>query len=290
MYASPDEARSDLFLAGAVFVFGGTLVTILLSVIPLGRIPGVAPGLALVMPIVLTVLVPTLLIRYRKQSWADHGLAGFDASVAPALLAAAVITVGGVAATLLMGRPATSAMPVLQMANAPLGVVSSTLQVTGSLVLAGYGMVKARDAFRGNPVGLGEAVLRIGRIVAIVGGFALALMIMGDLFSGRNDLDGLVLVGYLLRPAAVAAAVWLVLRQLGGDGTSTLPVLITPTAIMALGQFGLRFGGGAFLDSLYRAALFAGVGIVLAVIAERTGRISGAVILGLGVALLAGLS
>src|SRR5690606_6192744 len=58
MYTSPDEARSDLFLAGAVYVFGGIVIALLLDILPLQRIPGVDIGLALVLPIVTTALVP----------------------------------------------------------------------------------------------------------------------------------------------------------------------------------------------------------------------------------------
>ena len=289
MYARPDEARSDLFLSGAVFVFGWTIVNILMTVLRLDRIPGVQPTLLIALPIILTVLAPTLLIRYRKQTWAEHGLTGFDASIPPALLAAGVIVAGGVGSNVLMGYGATNAMPILQLPVAPLGVVASALQTTGALVLAGYGIVKARDAFGGNPISLSEGVARVGRILLIVGGVALAFMIIGDLFSGQNNLDGLVLVSYLLRPAAVVAAVWIVLRQLGGTATVTLPILVTPTLLMGMSQFGIRLGG-AFLDGLYRGAIYAGLGLLLAIIAERTGRISGAVIVGLGVALLAGLA
>ncbi len=69
MYTSTEDARSDLFLSGAVFLFGGIIVQAVLRIIPLDRIPGLGAVLAVVLPLVTTVLVPYLLIRYRKEPW-----------------------------------------------------------------------------------------------------------------------------------------------------------------------------------------------------------------------------
>lgn len=285
MYTTPDEARSDLVLAVATYVFGPALVGLLFAVIPLGRVPGVGEATALALPLVFTILVPLLLIRYRRQSLAGHGFGGVDASVPRAVLLAVPVIAAGAAAGLLAGWPVVMVLPAAGLVDLPgggtIGALARVLRLVGVLLLTAYALTKAPSAFRGQPLGLRDGVTRVGRILAIVGGAALALMIVGDLLSGRGALDGLTLGVDLLQAVGVAGAVWLALRGADHTRTTTLPVLVTGVAVMAIGPFGLFGGVGAFLAGLYSAMLHGAMGLALAVVVQTTGRTTGALVLGL---------
>ncbi|MGI8876100.1 MAG: hypothetical protein ACR2KP_17610 [Egibacteraceae bacterium] len=290
MYTSPDEARSDLFLSVAAYVFGPLILTILVNLIPLDRIPGVSATLALVEPVLFTVAVPFLLIRYRNQSLRDYGLSGADRSLPTGVLVAVPIVLAGLVGAVLAGAAITTAVPLAALGRGSSGGVV-TLLVRALfwpclLLLAAYGTVKARDAFRSHPVTLTETVVRVGRILAIAGGAALALLITSDLITGSGAFDGLTLVSYLLQPAGVVAAVWLALRREGGSTVVSMPLVVTPVVIMAVGPFALTFNAFALITGVYFAALFGGIGLVVAIIVERTRQATGVIVMGLLIALL----
>lgn len=290
MYTSPDEARSDLFLSVAAYVFGPLILAIVLSLIPLTRIPGVSVALELVEPVLFTVAVPFLLIRYRTESLGDYGLWGADRSLSTGVLAAVPIVLAGLVGAVLAGAPIATAVPLAALGGGSAGgvvnLLSRALFWPCLLLLAAYATVKARDAFRSNPVALSETVVRVGRILAIAGGVALALLITSDLITGSGAFDGLTLVSYLLQPAGVVAAVWLALRREGGNSVVSTPLVVTPVVVMALGPFALTFNAFALMTGVYFAALFGGIGLVVAIIVERTRQATGVIALGLLVALL----
>jgi hypothetical protein len=279
-YTSPEEARSDLFLSGAAYVFGGSLLAIIVSTTGINRIPGVGVALAVVLPIVTTVLVPLLLMRYRGESLRDLGLGGGgDPSVVPGLVAGLPVVVAAVAASALASRPILSGLPVLNLGGPAglLGMLVGLLQWLGVLFLAFYGTVKARDAFRGEAQSLDDAVVRVGRFVGILAGVALVLMILSLL----RRLEGTDVLALLAYPVGVTAAVAVALRLTAGSGTSTMPTVLTPVVLLAIGPFAITLNATAFTFMLYGVALYAGIGLVVAVLVERTRRGGGVLALAL---------
>lgn len=278
-YTSPDEARSDLFLAGATYLLGRTVLGLLFTATRLDRLPGVSPTLRVLVPILTTVVVPVLLMRYRKESLRDLGLGRSDASIAPGLLAGLPLIAASVAAALLASQPITTGLPVLNVGASTdvFSLLVALLEWAGLLFLAFYCTVKARDAFRGEPQDLEDAVVRVGRFVGIAGGVALVLLILA-FFSSLRGLDVLGLVAY---PVGVAAAVFVALRAASGARTTTLPTVLTPVVLLALGPFALQFNATAFVAGVYAAALYGGLGLVVAVLVERTRQGAGVLALAL---------
>lgn len=283
-YTSPDEARSDLFLSGAAYVFGGTLVAILFSVTRLDRVAGVGTALAIVLPILTTILVPVLLMRYRGESLRDLGLGGGgDGSVVPGLLVGLPIVAASVVAPLLAGGSPADGLPILQLGGARSGLllVIGIVQWCGVLFLALYGTVKARDAFRGETQPLEGAVTRVGRIVAIIAGVSLVMLILAVL----GDLQGMDSLALIVLPLGVAAAVLLALRITSGPTSTTLPTVLTPVVLLALGPFAITLNVTAITIVLYQVALYSGIGLIVAVLVERTQRGAGVLALALVLAL-----
>lgn len=177
MYTSPDEARSDLFLAGAVYLFGGLVIGLLLEIIPLQAIPGVDIALAFLVPIVTTALVPHLLVRYRRESWSAYGLGAPDASFWAGAVAGLPLVAASVAVALAFGGDATVGLPVVAIGSgALLNLLLRLVSWLGLAVLAVYGTVKARDAFRPDYSTVRDASREIGRWVGIVLGATTVLL------------------------------------------------------------------------------------------------------------------
>jgi hypothetical protein len=280
-YTSPDEARSDLFLSGAVYLFGGTLLAILLNATGLTRVPGLGLVLTVALPVLTTVLVPALLMRYRGETLADLGLGGEggESSIAPGLLAGLPIVAAAVVAALLASQSIAASLPVLNLGG-PAGAFAigvGLLQWLGLLFLALYGTVKARDAFHGESVGIDDAVVRVGRFVAIAAGVAVALLILRQLIRSDGG-DVLALLAY---PLGVAVSVVIALRMTRGASTTTLPTVLTPVVLLALGPFGITFNAVGLVLGIYGGALYGGIGLVVAILVERTRRGAGVLALGL---------
>lgn len=254
MYTSPDEARSDLFLAGAVFLLGPIIVDLLLSIIPLRRLPGAGTVLDIALPLVFTVLVPYLLIRYRNESLRSYGLGSSPGALGLGVLLGAPVVVAAVVATVVEGDALGDALPVLFLADG--AVVLTLARLASWLGLAGlavYGTVKARDAFRGDPQTLRTTAVEIGRVVAGVSVVATVLLALA--------LD--ISLGLLLLPLGVAGAVVLAVRSLRGPSSTTRPTLLTPVVLLALGPFALSFDAFRFVTGLWLAALLAGIGLAM---------------------------
>jgi hypothetical protein len=254
MYTSPDEARSDLFLAGAVFLLGPIIVDLLLSIIPLRRLPGAGTVLDIALPLVFTVLVPYLLIRYRNESLRSYGLGPSPGALGLGVLLGAPVVVAAVVATVVEGDALGDALPVLFLADG--AVVLTLARLASWLGLAGlavYGTVKARDAFRGDPQTLRTTAVEIGRVVAGVSVVATVLLALA--------LD--ISLGLLLLPLGVAGAVVLAVRSLRGPSSTTRPTLLTPVVLLALGPFALSFDAFRFVTGLWLAALLAGIGLAM---------------------------
>lgn len=276
MYVTPHEARSDLFLSAAVYLFGPLFLQVLLGVAPVADLPGVGVTLAVLLPLVVTLLVPALLVRYRRESLGDYGVGGPTGGPAltAGLLAAAPIAVAAAAAGAVAGDLAAS-LPLLAAARgAPALVLVQLARWLGLVGLAVYVTVKARDAFAAQPQYLRPAMLEIGRFVAVVAAVAAVLLAV----AAES-------VAPLLLPLGVAGAFLVALRRVNPLTLTSRSTLLTPTVLLALGPFTLSFDAVAFVESVWVAALSAGVGLVVGVLQEARRSPLGAVGLAVVVAL-----
>lgn len=289
MYTSPDDARSDLFLSGAVFLFGPTAIRILLDLVPLNRVALLGELISVAVPLVVTVLVPLLLMRYRRESVRSFG---FGASVGGAgfgVLLALPIVAAGVLVSVFQGVPPHFAFPVTALDH-PAAAWDLLARVAGWLGLVGlgvYGTYKARDAFRSDYQTVAEGLSRIGLIVMAVAGGATVLYIIGLLAPGGVRVADLLLV---LFPLGVGGALLLAHRSLRGPSVTSRAVLLTPTVIFALGPFALSLHGLTFVTHLYLASLHAGIGLAVAALVEGRRQAWAAMALGLTLALFSPLS
>lgn len=265
MYTSPDDARSDLFLSAAVFLFGPLVISLLLEVLPLPNFEPLFHVLNVGIPLVVTVLVPYLLIRYRKESLRSYGFAGAPAQNLGigALLAVPLVVASMLALLLRFGGETSN--PMLMTTQ---GGVSMTLarlaHAVGRALLALYVTVKARDAFRQDYLTVREGLRDIGRWVVLAAAGALVLLALGELVRG----NGVRLAAYLLLPLGLVGSYVLALRTLRGPSVSSRQVLLTPTVVLALGPFTLSLSGERLLGSVYEAALWGGVGLLVGVLTE----------------------
>lgn len=270
MYTNTEDARSDLFLAGAVFLFGGIILRVLLNIVPLGRIPFVAPLLAIVLPLVTTVLVPFLLIRYRGEPWSMYGLGSFSPTAFGygALLGVPMV-VAGLMGALAAGLPPASAVPVAGITGTGgLDVLVRTAQWLGFALLAVYGTVKARDAFRGDAQPLDQGARAIAKILglAVVAAVILLLLSLGARGVLLGNLEAAV--GIILMPLGVATALVVVLGQIRGAGSTTRPTLITPAVLLGLAGFQISFNAVAFVTAVYLGGLLALLGLLVGILQE----------------------
>lgn len=269
MYTSTEDARSDLFLAGAVFLFGGIILRVLLNLVPLERIPFVAPLLAIVLPLVTTVLVPFLLIRYRGEPWSMYGLGSFSASAFGygALLGLPVV-VAGLVAALATGVSPTSAVPLAGVAGPTVAVLARVSQWLGFALLAVYGTVKARDAFRGEAQTLAEGARQIAKILGVAVLAAVVLLLLS--LAARGVLLGSLeaAVGVVLMPLGVATALVVVLGQLPASSVTTRPTLVTPAVLLGLAGFHISFDAVAFVTAVYLGGVLALLGLLVGLLQE----------------------
>ncbi|MBW3601616.1 MAG: hypothetical protein KY434_02820 [Actinobacteria bacterium] len=273
-YVTPDEARSDLFLSGAVYLFGPLFLRVLLGVVPVAALPGAGAILAVGLPLVVTVVVPGLLMRYRRESLGDYGVGAAGAQALPAgLLVAAPIAAAAAVAGLATGD-LTAGLPLLAAPRVPGLLLAQLARWLGLAALAVYVTVKARDAFAAQPQYLRPAMLEIGRVVGVVGAVAAVLLAV----AGRS-------VAPLLLPLGVAGAFLVALRRLNPGTLTSRSTLLTPTVLLALGPFTLSFDAVAFVESIWVAALSAGVGLVIGALQEARRSPLGALGLGVVVAL-----
>lgn len=291
MYTSTQDARSDLFLSAAVFMFGGLIVQAVLRIIPLGRIPGLTPVLAVVLPLVTTILVPFLLIRYRKEPWSMYGLAGFAPTAFVLGVGLAVpLAIAGVIAAVVTGTSPAFAVPLAGLTDAGASVVDLLARIArwlGYVLLAVYGTVKARDAFSAMP----QAMLAVARQIAgILGGVvavATALLLVSMATQGRLPDDLHVAAELVLTALGVATAVVVMLGRIGSAGTVTRPTLVTPAVLLGMVLLrGLRFDALSLVTAVYYIGLLALLGLVVGLLQESRRTAWAAVGLALAIATL----
>jgi len=267
MYTTPDEARSDLYLAGAVYLFGDLLLGVFLRLVPLGEIPYLGVAILALLPLVTTIVVPYLLIRYRKERLADYGLTGPSPLFLRGLLIGVPLVVAAVVGGLLAGPDSGLGMPLVTLAltGSVFEVVNRLAFFFGVTLLAIYATVKARDAFRADPSYVASTMVRIGRVLAVVSAAASVLLALSTVVAGENLLGRSAL---LLYPLAVGGSAWLAHREVTGRQVTSRAILLTPAVVFALGAFFLSFDAYAFTFGVWRASYLAGLGLIVGVLVE----------------------
>ncbi len=284
MYTTPDEARTDLYLAGAVYLFGDLILRIVLGLVPLDRIRFVGPVIVALLPLVTTILVPYLLIRYRKERLADYGLTKPSPLFLRGLLIGVPLVVAALVTGWLAGAGPGGGLPIFGVVQGALLLfVRRITFVFGLVLLCVYATVKARDAFRSDPRYLPTGVLEIGRILAVVSAVTSALLILSTVLGGQSLVVRSTL---LLFPLAVAGSAYLAYRELAGRQLTSRAILLTPTVILALGAFAFRLDAFEFTYGLWRAAYLAGIGLIVGALVESQRSAWGALGLATLVALL----
>ncbi len=271
MYTSTEDARSDLFLSGAVFVIGPAVFDILRSLLPVDRIPGVTVLLILLIPVATTALVPYLLMRYRGESFGQYGYgAGLPPNFGVGLLLALPLVAASVLTALIVsGDPVAGIGLVALVSGEPLVLLARLLTWVGLGFLAVYTTVKARDAFRSDYRTVRDETIGLGRILAVVAAVAISIALLftapgsGGLGRGAQVF---ALLGLL--PLGVAASVALVLWLIRGPSATSRATMLTPVVIMALGPLQLSFNLQALALTVRQAVVYAGIGLVIAALQE----------------------
>lgn len=261
MYEDPEEARSDLLLAGAVFVFGPILLTLLLSIVPLLRVPGAAVVLSLAIPLLLTVAVPVSLARWRGDGPAAFGLTGDRSDLIVGVLFALPAVAMSLAAGVLAGGSLLSGLPVAGLAapsgNVVLGLLARLLTWLGLAVLVLFAARKAGAAFRSETTSVPAGMARIGGIIAAVLFIAAGLRLL---------LTGLP--SSLMLPLGVAGSVYLIWRGVRRPTATGFAVLLAPTVLLALGSFFLTLSPTRLVEGVWSAALVAALGLGMVALRE----------------------
>ncbi len=127
---------------------------------------------------------------------------------------------------------------------------------------------------RGSIIGVGLVIAATLGLIAVAAAVAAVLLAVA---TGS--------VAPLLLPLGVAGAFLVALRRLNPLTLTSRSTLLTPTVLLALGPFTLSFDAVAFVESIWVAALSAGVGLVIGALQEARRSPLGAVGLAVVVAL-----
>jgi hypothetical protein len=273
MYTSTEDARSDLFLSGAVYLIGPTVIEILVNLLNLADVDSVMMVLAVLMPIATTALVPFLLMRYRNESFGQYGYgAGLPPNFGIGLLLASPIIIAGLLGATLAGDPLAGIGigEIIRTGAAPaslLGLLIRLLSWLGLGFLAAYATVKARDAFRSDFRTVRDETIGLGKVLAAVAAVAvsLALLLLPQQLGGSL---GLSLMPLLLLPVGVAGSVVLLLRTLRGPSATSRAIMLTPVVLLAVGQIDFSFDIASLALSVWRAAMYAAVGLIIGALQE----------------------
>lgn len=282
MYLSPEDARSDVILAGAAAVFGGTLLSLLLTAPGIPTSGVFAEVIVVVAAFALSGLVPFLLARYRADIPGAFALGGGGTFGTTALLLALpVIALGSVRALLIEGSLLTAVggrigralggSPVVGpgAGTDAVGAILAALQVValsaGALLLLSFLTVRGRDAFRSDDRSATEVLRTFGAVglgVAAVGGAVTAISGATSFAAvGLNVLAAAVLLGVVDRTVPAGVRV-------------TRPAILTPVVLVGVAH--LLAAGGIFRGGILQAAYTGGLAVVttvaVAITIERGGR------------------
>ena len=286
MYTSTEDARSDLFLSGAVYVIGPAVFQIVRNLLRLDLIPGATSLLELVIPVATTALVPYLLMRYRGESFGQYGYgAGLPPNFGVGLLMALPIVVASVVTGLVIadGDPLAGLGITALLVGQPLAFLARLLSWVGLGFLAVYATVKARDAFRSDYRTVREETITVGRILAMVAAAGVSIALLFTRPGAAGMAGGELFAAIVLPPLGVAGSVGLLFLLLRGPSATSRATMLTPVVLMALGPIQLSFSLTGIALSVSRAAAYAGVGLVIAALQES--RRSAVAILGLTLAI-----
>lgn len=286
MYTSTEDARSDLFLSGAVYVIGPAVFQIVRNLLRLDLIPGATSLLELVIPVATTALVPYLLMRYRGESFGQYGYgAGLPPNFGVGLLMALPIVVASAVTGLVIadGDPLAGLGITALLVGQPLLFLARLLSWVGLGFLAVYATVKARDAFRSDYRTVREETITVGRILAMVAAAGVSIALLFTRPGAVGMAGGELFAAIVLPPLGVAGSVGLLFLLLRGPSATSRATMLTPVVLMALGPIQLSFSLTGIALSVSRAAAYAGVGLVIAALQES--RRSAVAILGLTLAI-----
>ncbi|MGI9017340.1 MAG: hypothetical protein ACR2HR_09605 [Euzebya sp.] len=269
MYLDSDDARSDFFLAAAVYVIGPTLIALLLDALPVGLAGGSLGTVILIAePLITIAAMPLFLLRYRENSLA--GLWGGGAgSLALGFGLASVFAVALGVGEVLAGGPVAQ-LPELVPVAILIVVVVRWLSLS---VLAIFLFRRAEYAFR--PISESQSTLVRQAGLACVGTALVAtvLLLLADLP-----------VWALLPAAGLVGLFFLAERRLPQSGMGERWWVWAPVITLALGPleiFSIFFDGSNFLVSAQQAGGVALFGLV-AVMALHNRR-GGALVIGMSI-------
>jgi hypothetical protein len=268
VYLAPDDAKSDVILAGVVVVFGGAIRGFVSS-LPLYPQRGLLlVALDLLWIIALTGLVPILLARYRGDGAQAFGLTGQGGAVGGGLVLALPVIVLGVVTSLRLQRDPLSALlgRVGAVATAdPLDVVIQVVAVlllaSGVLVLIGFLATRGRDGFPRSP----EASLT--QLLRTIGMGSAAVALVLGLLRAFGPGDPIAVV---LNVAALVAVLLLADRLVPAQISLPRATVLAPVVVVVVAQV-FAAGGlfrGDLLTALYLGALGGGVAVALAVLSQ----------------------
>ena len=285
MYTSTEDARSDLFLSGAVYVIGPAVFQIVRNLLRLDLLPGATSVLELVIPVATTALVPYLLMRYRGESFGQFGYgAGLPPNFGVGLLMALPIVVASVLTGVVVGGDPRAGLGITALLfGQPLAFLARLLSWVGLGYLAVYATVKARDAFRSDYRTVREETITIGRILAMVAVVGVSIALLLTRPDAVGMAGGELFAVIVLPPLGAAGSVGLLFLLLRGPSATSRATMLTPVVLLALGPFQLSFSLTGIALSVSRAAAYAGVGLVIAALQES--RRSAVAILGLTLAI-----
>jgi hypothetical protein len=273
VYLAPDDAKSDVILAGAVVVFGGAARAFVSS---LGFYPrqGIAAiALELVWIVALTALVPVLLARYRGDGLEAFGFGGGrvggggvgggvdggGAAFAGVLVALPVAIVGVAITAMVLGSPSRALLgqlgaPTTDALSAVVRLVGVLALSLGTLVVVGFLSVRGREGYPRSPE---QSLTQLVRTIGIgAAGIALVLGL------ARSIGPGSPLVA-LLSALAGAAVVLLTDRLIPSGVTVPRSSVLTPVVVVVIAN--VVAAGGLFRGDLVSGLYLAGLGATTAV-------------------------
>lgn len=265
MYTSPEDDRSDLFLAAAVYVIGPEILGIILGWLP--DLGAALPVVGLLVVLATTVLTPLLLMRYRKQRWSELGFGGPVSAAGLGALASLPVIGVYVMSYLVRGDLSTLAL-VGFPAAVGVGAALQLIYGLATMVLIIYVVAKARSAFRSDPAYIRPTMVNLGRFAAIGVAVATGLLVLTLVTRGAEFTSNLEV---LLPPLGFAAAAWIAHRGARGSQLTSRSILLTPMVLLAVATISL-FGQSADLLvlSVWQGAVLAAAGLVAAVLLEST--------------------
>jgi hypothetical protein len=240
MFIAPDDAKTDVILVGAVFVFGRAVQRIIVTNVPGYPTAGFAGRLLAVLWILaLTAFVPVLLARHRRDRLAAFGLDGPRASLSVGLLLALpvigagllrIAVPGGPADIMVVGRLARALLPAGGPDPALFIVVVAELAALsiGTLLAVSFLAVRAREGFPRSPE------LPLTQLIRTVGLIAIATAgVLGLLNALRLRAPASVLE-VLIDVAAIAVLLALVDRRVPRDLVVPRSTVIGPVVVVLL--------------------------------------------------------